>query len=294
MSWTGFKKSLNRAGTTVLQKTGQIERTVDREFADEESKYRAYVPCAVFVLLPSDSGRLRLSSSFEKECQALQRDSKQFQDAMRGESALSRRAMTTTQARLAETIEIFYGAADRTSDGAMASHAFKSAVEELDSGIQRELDAPYRATVMEPLGKMNAYFPVVNEHIAKRNKKLLDYDAARSKLRKVIEKPSEDPTKLPKAQQEHDEAKEVFELMNDQLITELPQLLDLRIPYFDPSFEAMIRMQCKFAEEGYEKMSAVQRYFADNVRDDYAAGQLDAQVEAVLQEMRELSICGAN
>jgi len=25
----------------VLQKTGQIERTVDREFADEESKYRA-------------------------------------------------------------------------------------------------------------------------------------------------------------------------------------------------------------------------------------------------------------
>lgn len=27
---------------------------------------------------------------------------------------------------------------------------------------------------MEPLGKMNAYFPVVNEHIAKRNKKVCD------------------------------------------------------------------------------------------------------------------------
>ncbi|KAH7913470.1 hypothetical protein BJ138DRAFT_1146051 [Hygrophoropsis aurantiaca] len=264
MSWTGFKKTLNRAGTTVLQKTGQIERTVDREFADEESKYRAY----------------------EKECQALQKDSKNYNDAMR--------AMTAAQARLAETIETFYGASDRTSDGAMASHAFKSAVEDLDGGIQRELDTPYRTTIMEPLGKMNAYFPVVNEHITKRNKKLLDYDAARSKLRKIIEKPSEDPTKLPKAQQEHDDAKEVFELLNDQLIAELPQLLDLRVPYFDPSFEAMIRMQCKFAEEGYEKMSAVQRYFADSVRDDYAAGQLDAQVEGVLQEMRELSICGAN
>lgn len=36
------------------------------------------------------------------------------------------------------------------------------------------------------------------------------------------------------------------------------------------------------------------RYFSDNVRDDYAAGQLDAQVEGVLQEMRELSICGAS
>jgi hypothetical protein len=51
----------------------------------------------------------------------------------------------------------------------------------------------------------------------------------------------------------------VFDLLNGQLIAELPQLLDLRVPYFDPSFEAMIRMQCKFAEEGYEKMSGVQR-----------------------------------
>ena len=84
-------------------------------------------------------------------------------------------------------------------------------------------------------------------------------------------------------------------MLNDQLINELPMFLDLRVPYFDPSFEAMIRMQSKFAEEGYEKLSGVQRcvnpsstlprpltgacrYFSDNVRDDYAAGQLDAQV----------------
>lgn len=50
-------------------------------------------------------------------------------------------------------------------------------------------------------------------------------------------------------------------MLNEQLIAELPQLLDLRVPFFDPSFEAMIRMQCKFAEEGYEKLSGVQRYY---------------------------------
>jgi bridging integrator 3 len=42
------------------------------------------------------------------------------------------------------------------------------------------------------------------------------------------------------------------------------------------------------------KLIDVPRYFADTVRDDYAAGQLDAQVEGVLAEMRELSICGGN
>jgi len=255
---------MNRAGTTLMQKTGQIERTVDREFADEEAKYRV----------------------FEKECQALQKDTVGYLNAMR--------TMTAAQTRMADTLELFYGSADKTSEGAMAGHAYKRSVDDLDGVVGRELDQPYRSTISEPIGKMNAYFPVVNEHISKRNKKMIDYDAARSKLRKLIDKPSEDPTKFPRAQQEHDETKEVFDMLNDQLIAELPQLLDLRVPFFDPSFEAMIRIQSKFAEEGYEKMSGVQRYFADNVRDDYAAGQLDAQVEGVLQEMRELSICGAN
>ena len=35
-------------------------------------------------------------------------------------------------------------------------------------------------------------------------------------------------------------------------------------------------MQRKFAEEGHEKLLGLQRYFDNGVRDDYAAGQLDA------------------
>jgi amphiphysin len=264
MSWAGFKKSVNRAGTTLLQKTGHLERTVDREFADEEAKYRI----------------------FEKECNVLQKESRAYMDAMR--------AMTAAQARLADTLEAFYGSADQGNEGAMAGHAYKRAADDLDGSTQREMEAPFRTTVLEPLGKMNSYFPIINEHITKRNKRLLDYDAARSKVRKLIDKPSDDPSRLPKAQQEHDDCKEAFDLLNNQLISDLPQLLDLRVPFFDPSFEAMIRMQSKFAEEGYQKLTGIQRYFPEQVRDDYAAGQLDAQVEGVLQEMKELSICGAS
>ncbi|KIJ49595.1 hypothetical protein M422DRAFT_27959 [Sphaerobolus stellatus SS14] len=264
MSWSGLKKTMSRSATTLMQKTGQVERTVDREYADEEAKYRV----------------------FEKETQQLQKDSKAFIDALR--------AMTAAQGRLAETIDIFYGAADRGSEGALAANAYKRAVDELEASMSREFEAPYRTTIQDPVGKMAAYFGIINETISKRNKKLLDYDAMRSKLKKATDKGSEDPLRLPKVQQEHDEAKEIFEHLNEQLLGELPQLLDLRIPYFDPSFEAMIRMQIKFAEEGYEKLGGVQRYFAEGVREDYAAGQLDAQVEAALQEMKELSICGGS
>lgn len=44
-----------------MMKTGQVERTVDNEFADEEAKYR----------------------QLEKECQTLQKDAKAYLDSMR-------------------------------------------------------------------------------------------------------------------------------------------------------------------------------------------------------------------
>ena len=62
--------------------------------------------------------------------------------------------------------------------------------------------------------------------------------------------------------------------------------------YLDPSFEAMVRCQLRFSQEGYDKLSGVQRYFADHIREDYANGALDGQVEAALDEMKELSIYG--
>jgi hypothetical protein len=47
--------------------------------------------------------------------------------------------MTTAQSRLAENLSSFYDAADRTSEGAMAAHAYKQSVNELEQGIGREL-----------------------------------------------------------------------------------------------------------------------------------------------------------
>jgi amphiphysin len=51
--------------------------------------------------------------------------------------------MTAAQTRIADHISTFYAAADRTSDGAMASHAYKQSVSELDEVIQRELVSQY-------------------------------------------------------------------------------------------------------------------------------------------------------
>ena len=47
--------------------------------------------------------------------------------------------MTAAQARIGETIDLFYGAADRSSDGALAGHSYKRCVDDLDSSFTREM-----------------------------------------------------------------------------------------------------------------------------------------------------------
>ncbi|KAM0755505.1 BAR-domain-containing protein [Meredithblackwellia eburnea MCA 4105] len=262
MSWSGFKKAVNRGGTTLMQKAGQVDRTDDSDFKQEESRFR----------------------TLEKNTNALQKEAKAYLDGLRTVSASS--------ARIATTLDLFFGS--DAGEQAMAANAYKRAVDEWEGGVSRGIDAPYRATVLDPVGKLCSYWPEVNNNISKRNKKLLDYDSARTKVRKLSDKPSDDPTKLPRAEQELEQATEVYEILHNQLINDLPILLDLRVPYLDPSFECMVRIQTHFATDGYEKLGGVQRYFAEGVRDDYAAGSLDAQVEGCLQEMRELSIVGLN
>lgn len=93
-----------------------------------------------------------LQNRFEKECAALQKESKAYLDGIRGAPSSNRPpqgsrplfcvsyvGMASAQTRVADTIELFYTAADRTSEGALAANAYKRAVEDLDHSVTREL-----------------------------------------------------------------------------------------------------------------------------------------------------------
>ena len=79
-----LKKAASRAGTTLMQKTGQVERTVDREFAEEEGRYRTCVQILLSFSFQFAGGIL-LTARMEKETQNLQKEAKSYLDAMRGE-----------------------------------------------------------------------------------------------------------------------------------------------------------------------------------------------------------------
>ncbi|KAK1065552.1 BAR adaptor protein Hob3 [Friedmanniomyces endolithicus] len=88
------------------------------------------------------------------------------------------------------------------------------------------------------------------------------------------------------------QAKAAYDQLNEQLTSELPQLIDLRVPYLDPSFEALVKIQLRFCAEAYSRMAQVQQYMDASTRDQYASGELDARVEEALGQIRELSIAG--
>jgi bridging integrator 3 len=197
--------------------------------------------------------------------------------------------MTASQMRIAETIDAFYGDAG-TKDG--VSRSYKSAVTDLDAETIKALDGPYRTTVLDPIQRFCSYFPDINACVTKREHKQMDYDRLRAQVRKLTEKPDKDASKLPTAERELELAKQAYDNLNEVLTNELPQMIDLRVPYLDPSFEALVKIQLRFCAEAYSRMAQVQQYLDADTRDQYANGHLDARVEEVLQEIRELSIAG--
>lgn len=257
MSWTGFRKAMSRAGTQVMMKTGHIDRTIDREYETEERRYHV----------------------LEQLVTKLRGEAKAYLDTLR--------AVTSAQMKIAETIDILYGESG-TRDN--VSKYYLQAVEGLDTKTIKELDEPYREAVLDPVTRFCAYFNDIEEAIKKRHHKLLDYDKLRHKTTKLVDKPSDDVTKLPQAEQELKQAKEAYEQINEQLTAELPQLIDFRVPYLDPSFEALVKIQLRIFEESYTRLAEVQQYLEPQVRDEYASGQLDNYVEQALGQMRQLSI----
>ncbi|ORZ26714.1 BAR adaptor protein Hob3 [Lobosporangium transversale] len=252
MSWAGFKKNLNRATTTVLSKTGNMDRTEDKEFEEEEKR----------------------AKQLEAKAEKLHKEANGYAKALR--------EMTAAQIRIANTLEQCY---DDSQSMAASGIKYKETITKME---QLTEDDAYRSTVLEPIGRYYSYFPEINEAIRRRNKKLLDYDNARSKVRKLVEKPSEDSTKLPRAEHEANAARDLYESINAQLTTELPKVIDSRVAYLDPSFEAIVKSQLSFAQDSFNALESLRQYFPPEPQ-DY---ELEQQADGILQQMRDLTICG--
>ncbi|KAI9488125.1 hypothetical protein BDB00DRAFT_792094 [Zychaea mexicana] len=244
----GFKKNLNRAGTTLKQKAGWADNTIDEEFNDEYERFQI----------------------LEKEVEKLSKEAKNYLEAVR--------SMSAAQRRMAQTLGQFVN-----HELTPAMVQYQKLIERMDEDTRADFDKEFRTTVLEPLTRLCSYFPAVNEAIKRRHKKALDYDNQRSKVRKLIDKPSDDPQKLPMAEEVANLAREQYEGLNTILIEDLPKIVEMRVPYVDPSFEALVKSELKFSQTYYGEFESIQDIFQ---------GERKGSVDDILQDMRQLAICG--
>lgn len=259
MSWAGLKKGVLRATNQVLVK--DADKVHDRAFEVEERRYRI----------------------MEKAVKKMQTESKGYLDSLR--------AVSASQVAMGEIVASFYEDAKTSAAEQSTGDYYNQCVKDLDAQVSTQIDEPFRQTVFDPINKFCNYFTDVNEALKKREHKKIDYEQNKAKVRRLIDKPAKDVTKLPRAEKELQAAKDIYDALNDQLKTELPELILLRVPYFDASFEAMVKIQLMFCTEGYTRLAQVQNYLDPASREEYANGVLDQRVDQLLGEMWKLQLC---
>lgn len=92
-------------------------------------------------------------------------------------------------------------------------------------------------------------FPDVKEKVAKRGRKLVDYDSSLHHLEALQTAKKKDDVKISKAEEEMNAAKSVYEGINNELKDELPLLYDSRIGCYISVFSALSNLRDIFYKE---------------------------------------------
>lgn len=94
-----------------------------------------------------------------------------------------------------------------------------------------------------------AQFPDIKARIAKRDRKMVDFDSARHHFSSLQKGKKKDEAKIAKAEEDLGRAQKIFEELNVELQDELPTLFDNRVGIYVTAFQGLAGHQEKFHKE---------------------------------------------
>ncbi|XP_069816452.1 amphiphysin isoform X3 [Dendropsophus ebraccatus] len=206
------QKRLSRAQEKVLQKLGKADETKDVQFEEYVQNFKRQ----------------------ESEGTRLQRELRAYLAAIKG--------MQEASLKLTESLhEVYepdwYGRDDVKMVGEKCDALWEDFHQKLVDGALLTLDTY--------LGQ----FPDIKNRIAKRSRKLVDYDSARHHLEALQNAKRRDEGRITKAEEEFQKAQKVFEDFNTDLQEELPSLWSRRIGFYVNTFQNISGLEAKFHKE---------------------------------------------
>uniref|UniRef100_F6Q117 Amphiphysin n=2 Tax=Ornithorhynchus anatinus TaxID=9258 RepID=F6Q117_ORNAN len=206
------QKRLNRAQEKVLQKLGKADETKDEQFEEYVQNFKRQ----------------------EAEGTRLQRELRGYLAAIKG---MQEASMKLTES-LHEVYEPdWFGRDDVKMVGEKCDVLWEDFHQKLVDGSLLTLDTY--------LGQ----FPDIKTRIAKRSRKLVDYDSARHHLEALQSSKRRDEGRITKAEEEFQKAQKVFEEFNIDLQEELPSLWSRRVGFYVTTFKNVSSLEAKFHKE---------------------------------------------
>ncbi|KAG7243023.1 hypothetical protein INR49_016789 [Caranx melampygus] len=212
------QKSLNRAQEKVLQKLGKTMETKDEQF---ELCFQNLNKQQI------DGGRL-------------------FKDVKAYYTAV--KAVHETSKRLSQTLRDIY----EPDWNGVEDLAVITDSEDL---LWNDFEEKLNDQIVRTMENYTSQFPEVKERVAKRGRKLVDYDSARHHLEALQSAKKKDEAKITKAEEEFNKAQNVFEEINKELREELPVLYQSRIGCYVTVFQNISNLRDVF----YKEMSVLNR-----------------------------------
>ncbi|EGV97348.1 Amphiphysin [Cricetulus griseus] len=211
LSWTGDDR-LQTIMQGVLQKLGKADETKDEQFEEYVQNFKRQ----------------------EAEGTRLQRELRGYLAAIKG---MQEASMKLTES-LHEVYEPdWYGREDVKMVGEKCDVLWEDFHQKLVDGSLLTLDTY--------LGQ----FPDIKNRIAKRSRKLVDYDSARHHLEALQSSKRKDESRISKAEEEFQKAQKVFEEFNVDLQEELPSLWSRRVGFYVNTFKNVSSLEAKFHKE---------------------------------------------
>ncbi|XP_054552603.1 bridging integrator 2 isoform X2 [Talpa occidentalis] len=229
------QKKFSRAQEKVLQKLGKTVETKDERF--EQSANNFYHQ--------------------QTEGNKLYKDLKNFLSAVK--------VMHESSKRVSETLQEIYSS---EWDG----HEELKAIVGNNDLLWEDYEEKLADQAVRTMENYVAQFSEIKERIAKRGRKLVDYDSARHHLEALQNAKKKDEAKTAKAEEEFNKAQIVFEDLNQELLEELPVLYNSRIGCYVTIFQNISNLRDVFYREMsklnhnlYEVMSKLEKQHSNKV-----------------------------
>ncbi|XP_039533164.1 amphiphysin isoform X2 [Pimephales promelas] len=206
------QKRLSRAQEKVLQKLGKADETKDEQFEQCVQNFKRQ----------------------EFEGSRLQREMKAYIAAVKG--------MQQASMNLTESLHEVYEPDWHGKDDVMT--IAKNCDVLWEDFHQKLVDS-----TINTLESYLTQFPDLKTRVAKRSRKLIDYDSARHHLETLQTSAMRNEKKISKAEEDLKKAQRVFDELNVGLQDELPTLWDSRVGFYVSTFKNVSGLEARFHRE---------------------------------------------